>query len=555
MDMDYKDKRLKEGLLDLYTSLSNEREAVMPTKLRAMSFMRHRLNYKDTRVERRTIHDDTGIMAKDTFVNGIMAYLITEGKDWFKFLTWGRKFLSSDRIYGANDYLEASQKCTLAVMSRTKYYTAIKSCVEDAVISGNGYLQTVDDQDAKNIYYMCLDPQEIVGEDDENGVPCIIIRKFTMSGRTAYKKWGDALPREFVESVRKGNGGTSHQFLDAYYPREEIFDSEGNPIITTFKPVAHVVYCYTGDKLIERNGYDEMPISVFRYYHLDGSFYGEGKVERHLDEIYKLDDMANQRQIVFQKNANPAYNVPLQMIDKRWSDNPGAKNYLDVSNGKPEAVRPPVDVSHMLKDIQDQQSIVMDILDAKLFRLLMMSNDVQRTAYEISEQKGEALMLLSVAIGNMQMELITPTVLRTFNILRRMGVIPPVPEELAKESVGGLRVELDGPLVKRMQTYLQATGIMNGLAYISQIAQLNPEIMINFDWDEMARQGATAQGLPQSIIREYADVQKIKQQQLAQQQAQAEMQQQQAQAETVAKLAQAAGSSGGDMLAQAAGGF
>lgn len=554
MDMDIRDEQLKTALLRLYSALYEERETVMQPKLLAMSFMRHRVNYKNTRVDRRAIHDDTGIMAKDTFVNGIMAYLITEGKDWFKFLTWGRKFLPSDRIYGANDYLEAAQKYTLAVMSRTKYYTATKSCVEDAVVSGNGYLQVVDDQDKRNVYYMCLDPQEIVGEDDENGVPCIIIRKFTMSGRTAYKKWGDALPEELVASVKNGNGSSSHEFLDAYYPREELFDNEGKPIVTTFKRFAHVVYSYSGDKIIQKGGYDEMPIAVFRYYHSEGCFYGEGKVERHIDELIKLDDMANQRQIIFQKNANPAYNLPLAMVDRRWSDNPGAKNYLDINSGKPEAVRSPVDASYMLNDIKEQQNIVMDLLDAKLFRLLMMSNDIQRTAYEISEQKGEALMLLSVAIGNLQMELITPTVLRTFNILRRMGVIPPVPEELAKESVGGLRVELDGPLVKRMQTYLQATGLVNGLSYIAQVAQINSEIMVNFDWDEIARQGATAQGLPQTAIREYADVQKIKRQQLQQQQQQAQMQQQQADAESIAKLAKANADSGG-ALAQYLGGM
>lgn len=66
--------------------------------------------------------------------------------------------------------------------------------------------------------------------------------------------------------------------------------------------------------------------------------------------------------------------------------------------------------------------------------------------------------------------------------------------------------------------------------------QLNPDSQVNIDFDELIRQAASANGMPQSIIREVATVKKIKEAQQAELQRQAEMEQAQVQANLVDKM-------------------
>jgi hypothetical protein len=178
-----------------------------------------------------------------------------------------------------------------------------------------------------------------------------------------------------------------------------------------------------------------------------------------------------------------------------------------------------------------------------------MRQDQQRTATEVREIKGEGLVLLSSIIGNMQEEKITPLIMRTFNTLRRSGLLPPPPEELVKASQSGqVKVELDGPLAQNMKAYHQTTGITQGMQALAAVMQLNPDSQVNVDFDELMRQAMSANGMPESIIREVADVKKIKkaQQELLEQQAEA--QQLQMRADAASKLSNAQGTTAQQMM-------
>jgi hypothetical protein len=137
----------------------------------------------------------------------------------------------------------------------------------------------------------------------------------------------------------------------------------------------------------------------------------------------------------------------------------------------------------------------------------------------------------------MQEEKITPLVLRTFNILLKGGVLPPIPIELKKKSVNGqVKVELDGPLAQNMKAYHQTTGITQGMQAMAAVMQLNPDSQVNVDFDELMRQAISGNGMPQKIIREKAEVKKIKQKQQEMLQQQATLQQQQMQADAINKM-------------------
>lgn len=149
----------------------------------------------------------------------------------------------------------------------------------------------------------------------------------------------------------------------------------------------------------------------------------------------------------------------------------------------------------------------------------------------------------------MQEEKITPLIMRTYNIMRKGGYLPPPPDELIEASKDGkVRVELDGPLAQNMKAYHQTTGITQGMQALAAVMQLNPDSQVNVDFDELIRQAMSANGMPESIIREVADVKKIREKQMQMLQQQAEMEQMQVQADMASKLSKAEGSSAQQMM-------
>ena len=125
--------------------------------------------------------------------------------------------------------------------------------------------------------------------------------------------------------------------------------------------------------------------------------------------------------------------------------------------------------------------------------------------------------------------------------MKEANLLPPLPEEYVKLFGEDIHIELEGVLVSRMRTYLQTQGIQSGLQFVTNVMQAtgNGDLGLNIDFDEAIRQGATSQGLPQSIIREKQDVEKAKAQLQQQRQQQTEIQQTEAMSRSVANLGNA----------------
>ena len=241
------------------------------------------------------------------------------------------------------------------------------------------------------------------------------------------------------------------------------------------------------------------------------------------------------------KNVNPPIFAP-EILKGRLNLNPGGRNYVNIAQtGEPKLFPTSLDLNHLSNQIQLLIRQLERALHTDLFNILMRQEQ-QRTATEVREIKGEGLVLLSSIIGNMQEEKITPLVMRTYHILRKGGFLPPPPEELVKASMKGqVKVELDGPLAQNMKAYHQTTGITQGMQALAAVMQLNPDSQVNVDFDELIRQAMSANGMPQTIIREKAEVKKIKAQQQAILEQQARTQQMQVQADAVNKLSKANG--------------
>lgn len=470
-----------------------------------------------------------------TTCRGIAAYMVSPSVRWFRFRTMGPDFQDSDDIYGANDWLELAASIIQNEFSNSRFYAATLLAIMDCFISGTSFEMVSDNVKDGSIFYDCFDPAECYITEDANRNVNRFFREYEITADQAYEKWGGLLPAEVVKLVTDGAGQTLCTFVHAIFPKALALDRNGSRLIRSGKPFASVHYSRTGDDVFSIGGYDTFPLAVQRWSLKGTSPYGVSPVMEHLPSIKELNELSKQFAIAVQMQNNPPLLVP-ETLKGRLSFRPGAINYGSPQLGPVTPIQTQLNIKYVDEAISRKLDMLNSMLFANLFNILMIQ-DRERTAYEVQELKGEGLVLLSSIIGNMQVEKLNPIVMRTFAIMSKAGRLPKPPAQLVKISLRGqVKVELDGPLAQNMKAYHQTTGLMQGLQAAASTMNVFPDSLANIDGDLFMRAFATAMGMPQSVIREKAEVDKIKKEQASQARAQAQQQQAVAQSQVLKNL-------------------
>jgi hypothetical protein len=196
---------------------------------------------------------------------------------------------------------------------------------------------------------------------------------------------------------------------------------------------------------------------------------------------------------------------------------PGAINHgaLD-ENGNPR-IKPynnlsRIDVSN--DAIEQSHQIINDIFLVTLFQILVDSP--QMTATEVLQRAQEKGALLSPTAGRQQSEALGPMILREIDILAYSGELPPMPDIL-REAGGEFEIEYTAPL-NVMQKAGEAASTQAVLNDALPLAQIQPDILDNFDFDEYVRIMREARGAPAKLFRSEEEKQQLREAKAQQQQ-------------------------------------
>ena len=117
-------------------------------------------------------------------------------------------------------------------------------------------------------------------------------------------------------------------------------------------------------------------------------------------------------------------------------------------------------------------------------------------------------------------------------MLMRAGRLPTPPIELMQANAD-IKIDFTGPLAQNQKKHHQMGGTIQALSAIGPIMQMFPNAGDFIDGDELMRSTMEGMGLPQNIIREDADVKKIRETRVQAQQEAAAQQQQMAMAQSL----------------------
>jgi hypothetical protein len=175
----------------------------------------------------------------------------------------------------------------------------------------------------------------------------------------------------------------------------------------------------------------------------------------------------------------------------------------------------PIGVLEMGKNMPlglDMQVAVRQQVEAAFFKnLFTLPDDTRmRTATEILARKEEYQRTIGPVFGRLESDYIGFIVERVFNIMHRAGQFLPFPE-LPDDREVKLRFEYLSPIQQaRKQAELAAFG--QSLMVLEPLALVQPEILDNFDGDEIARDLPMAGGFTQKWLRPKEQVEERRQQ-------------------------------------------
>lgn len=476
-------------IVDIYNKLDTEKATLKSHLQEIADYMvpvGQNINQQLTQGGKRMtkIYDGTAIRAHRVFANGLYGNLTPLSSPWFSLSTKNKavaengnvKFWLADTTERMRNAINASN----APLALHEMYFDEGWAGTGVMYVSPGRRYTLNCQ-TFSIGNCCIT------EDADRIVDGVYrLEKFT--ARQCIQLWGDKCSEDIQKAYKGTQANKEFDVIHAVYPRDEY---DWRKMDSLNMPYASMYIEKEKKTLLAESGYQEFPYAVPRWEKTDNEIYGRSPGMDALPDTKMLNQMCYDNMRGVQKMIDPPILASKESNLSSTNTRPGGVIY-HKSGEKPEAFLTGGRFEIALEVEEQRRKAIQEAFYNDLFLLLSQQNDPRMTAYEVRQRVEEKLSILGPALGRQQTELFDPFLSRVFWILYRAGHLRTVPEELVGQ---GLSVDYVGRLALAMRAQeTQAAG--QTLTFIGQLAQARPEILDNFDVDEIAQGTAERSGMP-----------------------------------------------------------
>lgn len=481
-----------------------------------------------------------------TLAAGMQGGMTSPVRPWFRLTLKDR---DEGGESGLNAWLDEVTQAMQSVLHNSNFYNAVHGLYADLGTFGTGLL--VETADADGINFHLVRAGEYVLDINGRGEVDTFFRRINMTARQIVDKWGDGenIPAAVKEAAKpcNGQGGvTRFDVIHGVFPRADL--KPGLALGPESKPFVSVYFCEMGaggkPELLSEGGYDMFPAFAPRWDVNGTDVYGRSPAMDVTPDCKMLQAMTSTLRRMQHKIADP----PMVADDtlKRYGVtlDPGSLSFVSMaafaqSGGLPVvAVQQPepAALNYTMQGIKDVEQIIHDGLYTDLFRMLIDDDRRQITATEIQAKQQEKMILIGPVVERLQKELLEPLIARTFSLMREWGALPAPPEGM---DAAELDVSFESVLAQA-QKMTATSAIDQGLAFMVQSAQANPEVLDVLDFDAMGKAYLDRIGMPESCVRDEQDIASMREQRAQAQAQAAEMEQAQMAAQQAVDMTAAA---------------
>lgn len=474
------------------------------------------------------ILDETGVKAAETLTAGMISGMTSPIKQWFKF---GLSDLQDIPPGPVKEWLDECTRRAHRVLAESNFYQAMGQFYHDIGVFATAAMLIYEDGDevirCQNPYlgefFFMVGPRNTVDA---------IYREFVYTVDQAVREFGLENCSISTQTAWKSGGNLRQQEIiicHAIEPNTQIWQSDTQPqaflVPKSFayreaywEQQTQNVVGPANLNLLRVAGYREKPFIAGRWATTSNDPYGTGSPGMNaLPATRQLQVQAKRLGQAIDKMVNPPMVASVSMKNEPASILPGSVNYVaDISTaGFKPAYQVDPRVQELGANIAETQQRVQSLFYADLF-LMISQLDTVRTATEIDARREEKLLQLGPVVTRLNNEVLDPILERVWAIMERRGLIPEPPQELA-----GMEVDIQYiSMLAEAQKAAQTAAIERGVAFVGNLAAVNPDILDNLDWDKTVQEYFDDLSLPAAVINAPEVVAGIRRQRAAQQQQQ-----------------------------------
>lgn len=473
------------------------------------------------------------------FAAGVMSGLTPPSRQWFRFMFQDSELNNN---VDALRILDERYEIVSHILSQSNFYNSVHSVYLELPFGQCPMAIFYDPQ--KGIRFQTMTIGTYALESDGFGKVTTFARKYEMTLAQLVDCFGiEALPPSLRQMAQLGTDN-DHKYTVNWLvePNDKRLPGYLNNVNMPFRSIYWLDNSQEGEYLYI-GGFEEWAIPIARYLVNGLEPYGKGpgwfaEGDSKMLQVFKKDYMT-----AIELAIKPPMKGPANLM------NNGGINLLPggmtpVDDGNQQAVQPLFQVQLNLKDAQAEIIRIEDKIkraySADLFLMLDSLDNNRMTAREVMERTQEKLQQLGPVVERLQDEFLSVIIQRVYAILDRAGAFPPIPEELI-EVIGNANINVDyiSPLAQAQKM----SGLINieqGLAIVTQMAQVWPEVIKKVDPMGTVAKYFEMLGAPAAMQRSDEDVAALLEEEQQQIQEQKEMQEGLAVAQAAAPLSQAA---------------
>jgi hypothetical protein len=369
-----------------------------------------------------------------------------------------------------------------------------------------------------------------ISQDDRREVDGVYRTVYLNASQLAKKFGKDKLPREIKDELkRNGQGNPFKVHPVAHVIRNRDFYNPGM-IDSLNMPFGSTYVLEDEKKIIHTSGFREWPCAVPRWTLTGSDPYGNGPCSEILGDVKSLQELVYDKLMALSLMIKPPMKAPSSLKGAVGSIEAGSVVYGDRADiEKFETIMDVVpNLAQFNQDIGDLRQQIRQGMYNDLF-LSLLEEKGRMTATEVAERHEEKLLLLGDVIERQFTDLLNPTIDRTFAIMFRNGMIPPVPQILidaapeGSKSIG-LKVEFVS-LLAQAQKLVTTQSIRAVTSYAIEMADAVPAVLDNVDFDAAITEYSESVSAPPNLMTSEEVKMQIRQQRALAQQAQAQAEQ------------------------------
>ena len=463
------------------------------------------------------IYDATAIHALELLAASLHGMLTSSANKWFS-LRFKETDLNS--IDEAKEWLEDATSRMYDAIAKSNFQQEIFECYHDLIAFGTACLMIEEDPDDV-LLFSARHIKELYIQENKKGYVDTIYRRFKMPSQAAADKFGiENVSRDLVNKAKK-NPFDDVQLVHVVKPR---LDFDPGKQDKKNMPFQSIYMEYESGHIISIGGFKESPYVIPRYLKASTEQYGRSPGMNALPDVKVLNKMVENSLKAAAKQIDPPLLIPDDGMLAPVRMSPGSINYY--RSGSRDRIEPlninANNATTLNSENQRRDAIV------KMFHVdqLVISENRNMTATEVLQRQEEKMRILGPVLGRLQSELLSPLIIRIFNIMLRQGLFQPAPDILQSQE---LNIEYVSPMALAQRSQ-ELQSIMRGLELFGSLGQTMP-VMDYIDENGFIKQIIDILGLPAKMIKSDAQVQEIREQRAAEQQQAMEMQQQMAESQ------------------------